>query len=311
MNQLQNMGVFVEVVERGGFLRAAHALRMAGSSVSTRVSQLEKHLGSSLINRTTRSFALTDDGRRYYAFCKRILGEISDVESAMGQPVEGLVGRLRVDLIDAFASRLLLPVLAEFTQRHPQISLDFVHSGHQFDAEQFGADIMIRTLLGPMEDSRLIAKPMGSTRSVCVASPDYLQRHGTPRTPQDLLQHRCIGFIDPWSGRHWEWFFEHKGERFTLDVPHSLAFSHGHVRTEAALKGFGIVNELECNVRDAVRSGDLKLILQDWSWETLPPYILYPQALRHSPRVMALVKFLLEKYPPGRKLNPPRKKDKP
>ena len=132
MNRLQSMDIFVEVVERGGFSRAAHALRMAVSSVSSHVAQLESHLAGSLINRTTRSFALTDEGRRYYAFCKRILGEIAEVERSLGGDA-GPAGRLRVDLIDGLASRLVLPVLDEFNVRFPAISLDFVHSGHQFD----------------------------------------------------------------------------------------------------------------------------------------------------------------------------------
>jgi LysR family transcriptional regulator for bpeEF and oprC len=305
VNRLQAMEVFVEVVDRESFSRAAHALHMAASTVTFHIANLEAHIGSTLLNRTTRSFTLTDEGVQYYELCKRVLGDISEVEGSLKHARTTPSGRLRVDIASTFSSSLLLPVMAEFLEAFPDINIDFTDSGHQFDTEQIGADIMVRNPLVPLEDSRLVAIPIGSTPAVNVASPTYLALHGEPATPHDLLKHQCIGYIDPWSGRHWEWFFEHNGKRISIEVPQRLAYSDGRVRVEAALKGLGVINDLVCNIKKELHDGKLKVILEDWTWVPPPLHIIYPQTLRRSKKVIAFVKFLLEKYPPDRDIDPP------
>ena len=144
MNQLQCMRVFVEVVEKSSFGHAAHALRMATASVSIQVKNLEAHLGARLLHRTTRSISLTDEGARYYRHCKQVLEEMSNVEASLSGSKSAPRGRLRVDADESYVSNLLVPVLPEFFDRYPQIHIDFVHTGHFFDINDTGADVMLR-----------------------------------------------------------------------------------------------------------------------------------------------------------------------
>lgn len=303
---MKAMKVFMEVVERGSFARAAHALHLATATVSEHVANLEKHLDTSLINRTTRSLALTDDGADYFSVCKEALERIGEVEASLGRARDTPGGRLRVDVGDGIVSRLIIPVLSEFQERYPDITLHLLQNEHMFDLTQQGWDVMVRSLLSPPENTRLIARPLGHTRIVMAASPDYLARHGEPQRPKDLLRHRCIGFIDPLTNRVWEWFFERDGERFSLEVPHRLALSRGELRVDAALRGLGIINDLDWNIRELVRQGRLKPVLEGWSQEATLIHVLYPRKRQAPEKVRAFVDFMLAKYPPGRAIEPPR-----
>lgn len=305
MNRLLSMEIFAAVVESNSLSRASHALHMAPSTISFHIANLESYLGTTILNRTTRTLTITDEGKKYYELCKRVLADIKDVESSLGKSKSTATGRLRIDTNDEVVSRLLQPVMAQFLRRYPGVSLDFVFSGHNFDASQIGADVMIRMPLKPFDESRVVASPIGYSHAVVAASPSYLERHGEPATPMDLLNHRCIGSLDSWSGRHWEWFFEENGKRLAVDVPCRLGYSIGEHRVDAAIRGLGIVNDLMCFLREPLLAGKLKLILQQWSWTPPPYHILYPENLRRSRKVKAFVNFILEKYPPNRELQPP------
>lgn len=305
MNHLQAMKVLVEVVRSGSFTRAAHALHLATATVSAHVANLERHVGVTLLNRTTRTVVLTDEGRAYYAVCEHVLEQIGVVEAALGRSRGNPVGLLRVDAGDGIVSRLLLPVLSEFQKKYPDISLHLLQDKHIFDLTQHGCDVTLRTLLAPPENSGLIAKPLGPTRTVMAASPEYLRRCGIPRTPQDLLNHHCIGFIDPLSNRVWEWFFERNGKRFSLELPHTLAMARGELQVDAALRGLGIINTLHIMIAPLLRDGLLVPVLESWNSRASLIHVLYPRTLRHSIKLKAFVNFLLAKYPPNLELDPP------
>lgn len=305
MNQMQAMKAFVEVVRRGSFARAAHALHLATATVSAHVANLERHVGVTLLNRTTRTVALTDEGADYYAVCERVLEQLGEAEAGLGRSRNSPAGLLRVDAGDGIVSRLLLPVLPEFQKKHPGISLHLLQNEHMFDLSQHGFDVTVRSLLAPPENTRLIARPLGPTRTVIAASPAYLAAHGTPRTPQDLLRHRCIGFIDPLSHRVWEWFFEREGKRFSLELSHPLAMARGELRVDAALRGLGIINDLQFNIAPLLRTGKLVPLLESWSYSTSLLHVLYPRTRQVSPKLKAFVNFLLAKYPADRELDPP------
>ena len=305
MNRLLSMEMFVAVVESNSFSKASHALHMAPSTISFHIANLESYLGTKILNRTTRTLTITDEGQKYYQLCKRVLADIKDVESSLGKSKSTATGRLRVDASDEVVSGLLQPVMAQFLRRYPGVSLDFTFSGHNFDANQIGADVMIRVPLQPFDGSRVVALPIGFSQSVVAASPSYLERHGEPAAPVDLLSHHCIGYLDSWSGRHWEWFFDENGKRLAIDVPCRLGYSLGGQRVAAAIRGFGIVNDLMCYLREPLLAGKLKLILRQWSWTPPPNHILYPENLRRSRKIKAFVNFILEKYPPNCELQPP------
>lgn len=304
MNKLQCMKTFVAVVNKASFSLAAHELHIAPATVSDHIASLEKELGVALLHRSARKVALTDDGAKYYELSLQILQNIEDVEVTLGRADVGPAGRISVEAGDGIASMLLMPVMKEFQQRYPKICLHILQGAHTFDLSQQGHDVYIRAQHAQPTHSSLIARKMGSSRLVTVASPEYLRQYGEPKTPHDLLQHRCIGFIDPLSDRVWEWFFEENGERLSLQVPYQLAFSRSDLRLDPALRGLGIVNDLFYNVRHLVQENRLKLILEPWSCEAPQFYILYPKNRKHSVSAKVFVDFLLEKYPPGRELDP-------
>lgn len=297
MNQLQCMRVFVEVVEKNSFGHAAHALRMATASVSVQVKNLESHLGTRLLYRTTRSITLTEEGARYYRHCKRVIEEMENMEASLSGAKSAPRGRLRVDADESYVCNLLVPVLPEFFDRYPDIHIDFVHTGHFFDINDTGADVMLRMFTSPPEDPSVIARPIGTTQLVCAASPEYLEEHGTPRTPQDLSMHRCLLFMDTLTGRRWEWVFERGGERIVCDFPDAVAFCQRLARVAAAVRGIGILRDLQCDITQQLRSGQLRQVLEDWVSPAPRSYVVYGQSRQETGKVQAFADFVLEKYP--------------
>ena len=197
---------------------------------------------------------------------------------------------------------LLVPVLPELLARYPDLHLDFVQSGHLVDVADTGADVMLRILEKQPDDANVIARPMGTTRLLCAAAPSYLEDHGAPERPQDLVLHDCILSMDALTGRYWEWKFERGEERVVLDVPGPVAFTHRLARIEAAVRGLGIIRDMECMIERQLASGELRPVLEHWTSVAPRTYIVYAQNRRDTERVQAFVDFLLEKYPPDRPL---------
>ena len=175
-----------------------------------------------------------------------------------------------------------------------------MHTGHFFDINDTGADVMLRMFTALPDDPGVIARCIGSTQMVCAASPEYLEEHGTPRTPHDLGLHRCLMFMDSLSGRRWEWVFERNGERVVCDFPDAVAFCQRLARVAAAVRGVGILRDLHCDIAPQLRSGQLRQVLEDWASADPRSYVVYGQHRQESSKVQAFVDFVLEKYPATR-----------
>lgn len=301
MNQFECMRMYVEVVEHAGFSKAAVALQMSPAKVSTQISNLEKHLGVQLLSRTTRTCALTDDGESYYAHCKRVLADIDQTEASLGRARGVPQGRLRIDASVTFINRLLLPVLGTFRARYPEIEIEMLHTAHVFDVQTEGLDVMFR--LGPLHDSSLIARQLGTTVMVTAAAPSYLARYGEPHTPQDLMKHQCIHFLDSTTGRLMPWDFERSGEGVQIRPPAGLSFNQGESRLAAAVMGLGIYRGIRLNLDRLLAAGALKLVLQDWVTPSPPIYIAYEHHRNLSSRVRAFVDFMVGCYPAGKPID--------
>lgn len=301
MDQLQSMRVFVEVVDSGSFTKAAMVTGISQATVSSHVSHLEKRLGTRLLDRTTRSVRLTDEGTSYYAICQRVLSEIDDAEAMLSQTGTAPRGLLRVDVTVALACRLIAPVLPEFCARYPDVSIELHHTGHLFDVQHESFDVLFR--VGAPENSDLVAKPVSPMRMAIAASPAYLERHGEPRHPLDLLEHDCIGYVDTMTRKKSEWVLEQGAERHVLSVGGHLTCNEGESRISAAIEGMGLVLTPAYELREPVREGKLKIVLPDW---TTPPscfYVAYPANRYLSAKVRAFVNFMLEIYPPAKALD--------
>ena len=233
------MQVFVSVVDSGGFTRAAEVLRLPKATVTTLVQGLESHLKVKLLNRTTRRVSVTADGAAYYERCVRILAEVEETENALNRTRSTPSGRLRVDVPSSFGRQLLVPALAEFFERYPDIRLELGCSDRPVDLIEEGVDCVVRG--GDLVDSSLVARRIATMPFITCAAPSYLERYGTPAHPNDLERHRCVRYFMPKSGRLVDLEFTRGNERVAPMVDELVAVNDGDAYAAAGLAGLGVM----------------------------------------------------------------------
>lgn len=303
MDKLRSMEVFMAVVDYGNLSSAAAALNLSPSMVSTHLSNLERDLGVRLLNRTTRRINLTDEGTIYYSHCQHMHEEIANIQSMLAGSHMQPRGRLRVDIPSIIGQYLIVPLLQKFRSRYPDIQLDFSDSEQISDTVESQHDVIVR--LGPLGDSGMIARQLGYTPLLTVASPHYLAAHKVPQVPEDLREHDCISYRDTRTGRMHPWTFEQQGQRKTLQLPSSMSITQGCIQIEAALNGQGIIQGMGFYLDEYLRSGALCQILPNWTILAPTIEMLYPRGRRESRKVHAFVDFMLEHYPSGEEIKVP------
>ncbi|MGV3553287.1 LysR family transcriptional regulator [Rhizobium sp.] len=286
MDRLQSMQIFARVVEMHSFSRAADSLSLPPSRVTRAVKELEAFLGVRLLQRTTRHISLTPDGTLYYDHCKRLLADIETVESSFpgsaGQPR----GRLRVDMTLSLARLIVLPAIAEFQARFPDVELTLTMSDRTIELVQEGVDCVIRA--GTPEDSpTLVARRLGAFDWVTCASPDYLARQGTPRSLEDLADHRAVGYLSSRTARSLEWRFVVEGEERSIAMRESLTVNDTDAYVACGLHGLGLIRAGSYMVAHHLRSGRLRQVLADFPAPSVPLSIIYPKNRHLSPTVRA------------------------
>ncbi len=294
MDRLQAMQVFVQVVDAGSFTRAADVLRLPKASVTTLVQGLEAHLRVKLLNRTTRRVSVTADGAAYYERCVRILAEVEETESALSRTRTAPHGRLRVDVPASFGRQLLVPALPEFFERYPEIRLEVGCTDRPVDLYEEGVDCVVRG--GEQSDSSLVARRVATYPFVACATPAYLERFGVPSHPRDLERHRCIRYFMPKTGRIVDWSFSRAGEQVTPSVDAFVALNDGEAYAAAALGGLGVALAPSFLVDDALADGRLLRLLEDWTTDPLPVYVMYPQNRHLSAKVRVFVDWVAELF---------------
>ncbi|TQF16205.1 LysR family transcriptional regulator [Myxococcus llanfairpwllgwyngyllgogerychwyrndrobwllllantysiliogogogochensis] len=285
---LSNIDAFVRAVEDGNFTQAARRLHITASAVSRRIARLEEELGVRLFQRTTRALRLTDDGRDFYARCQHILAELGEAKESLARSRNRPTGRLRVEVPQVIGQLVLTPALPRFLQAYPGIELHLTMRDEVVDPITEGADVLIR--MGPLTDSRLVARSLAMTRMVAVAAPDYLKQHGTPAMPSDLSHHQCLGFLR--QGVVGEWRF--KGPEGITRVAPRGAFhvSQGATLRDAAAMGLGIAWMMDFMVTRELATGALVTVLDTYAGEERPIYLLHPPG-RHLPsRVRVFLDFV-------------------
>jgi DNA-binding transcriptional LysR family regulator len=252
------MEVFARVVELGGFSTAARTFRMTPSAVSKLVARLEARLGVRLINRSTRKLQLTPEGAAYYDRVVRILDDISGAEreAAIGATPQG---RLRINTSVPFGLHCLLPLIPSFLARHPGISVDIALTDTVVDLLEERADIAIR--VGPLRESRLLARKLGESRMVVVASPAYLAQNGTPQTPADLARHNLLGFCFSKQFEGWP-FLDGKGGVVTVPPVGNVLISDGEAMQQLAIAGTGLARLTRFHIERAIKAGWLVPVLE-------------------------------------------------
>ncbi|HET7775863.1 MAG TPA: LysR family transcriptional regulator [Azospira sp.] len=290
MDKLLAMEVFVRIVETGGITRAADSLRMPKSTVATLLQKLEGHLGVKLLNRTTRSVALTPDGALYYRSCQDILAQVVESEESVARRNATARGRLRVDVPTLMARLVIVPALPAFFARYPDIQLELSSNERQANLVEDGIDCAVWS--GELPDSGLVARPIGQLYFATCAAPAYLAEHGHPQHPDDLGRHRCINRFSPRSGELAGWVFAKDGTRLQATLPGHVAVDDENSYVAAAEAGLGIARMPAFVAKEAIEAGRLELVLGDWFPEPAPLYVVYPRNRHLSNKVRVFVDWI-------------------
>jgi LysR family transcriptional regulator for bpeEF and oprC len=295
MDFLEATRAFVAVVDAGSFARAAERLDVSRPIVTTRVAQLERHLATQLLTRTTRRLALTDDGRAFHARALRILDEVAEAEDAVSGRRTQARGRLRAAMPAAFAHGVLVPQLPRLMARHPELALELVlHEGAP-DLAREGLDCAVRA--APVAQGDLVVRRIGTARLVTVASPAYLARRGVPEEPVALERHECIGCLDADTGQPAPWRFEQGGDPIRVAPRHRVAFSGMEAALGAALADVGIAHVFSSVAHGPVMAGRLVPLLAGWTPPGPPVSVVYPGNRYLTARVRAFAEFAQEVFP--------------
>jgi DNA-binding transcriptional LysR family regulator len=296
---LNEILVFARVVQSRSFTAAARDLQMPKSTVSRKVTDLEDRLGVRLLQRTTRTLGLTDEGRTYYDFCARIIGEVDEAEVAVGRLRGAPRGLLRVTTPLNFA--FMGAILADFAMKNPEVTLDVVSTDRRVGLVEEGFDVAVRA--GPLSDSTLIARPLATVRRIVVASPAYLKKRGRPRQPADLSKHACLVFGSGEAPTTWR--LQKGATAVDVVVTPRLVINDFDALLDAALAGVGVSMLPVFRCLAPVRERRLEHLLKDWCSPSATIHAVYPTARLLSPKVKAFVDHLQEKFtPPPWELGP-------
>ena len=292
-NQLDSMALFARVIEAGSFSAAARETGQSKSAVSKRIARLENRLGVRLLNRTTRRLSLTEPGRTFYDGCRRMVSEAEAAEHEVLYLSGAPRGTLRVNAPMSFGALHVAPTLAEFMRRYPELLVDLVLDDREVDLVEEGFDVGVRIKVLP--DSSLVARRLAPSRRVVCAAPAYLQAHGTPEAPEDLLRHSCLIYSYQAAGRLWR-FRGPPGER-QLRVSGRLTANNGEALLAAALAGMGLIFMPTFIAGEDLRAGRLRWVMREWSdAEDVSIHAIYPASRNLSPKVRVFVDFLAGRF---------------
>ena len=289
---LDGVAVFVGVINAGSFTAAAHALGHSTSYVSKVITRLENRLGSRLLNRTTRTISLTDAGRAYYERCSQIVIDAENAERSINQLQDTPRGLLRINAPGSFGSRHLHDVLAQFMHRFPEVKLEVEFNDRLIDVVAEGFDVVIR--VGEIKDSNLVARKFTSSKAVVVASPDYLERKGSPEKAEDLLQHDCISYSLLPAPNQWD--FYKNGVRSTVTVSPRVMCNSSAIEVSMAVQGIGVTRVPLFTCEQEVKSGELQTVMNNYDELLFDVYAVYPHRQYLTAKVRAFVDFLVEAF---------------
>ncbi len=291
MALLENIRTYVRVVELGSLSAAGRDLRLSPAVVSHRLQQLESHLGVRLLNRTTRQMQPTEHGQSFYEACQDVMNAVEHAESVAAEASLNLKGVLKVTAPLGFGRKILAPLAPEFQARHPKIDMRLRLSERLIDLLEEAVDVAVR--MAVLTDSSLIARKVADCERVLAAAPGYLETQGTPRTPDDLLDHRCL-LLRYAGSAQFRWTLRTPDGPVSLPVAGPLDADDGDVLTEWALRDQGIVMKPIWEIAAHLKAGRLKPILLDFPPEPLTLAVIYPHRQYLSARVRAFADFMVE-----------------
>ncbi|MYM21404.1 LysR family transcriptional regulator [Duganella sp. FT135W] len=291
MDRLKAMQTFVRIVEANSFTKAAETLDLPRAALTATIKKLEAFLGTQLLQRTTRRLSLTPDGADYFRKCLDILQAVEDADGTYrGQGGGPPRGKLRVELPGTFGRYAVVPYIADFCRAYPDIDLVLSLNERLQDLTEQGLDCSLR--VGVLQDSAMIARPLGSMRCLTCASPDYLAAHGVPQAWSDLSAHRGVMHFSGRTGRPYDWDFVVDGSVMITAIHSAIAVNDAEANVSCALQGLGLAQVAAYQVRDQLASGALVEVLADTPPAPMPISLQYPQGRMASPRLRVFAEWL-------------------
>jgi len=304
----QEMSVFSRIVSTGSLSSAARELGISPALVSRRLAALENRLGVRLLNRTTRSLHLTDEGASYYDTCNRVLAEIQEADAAVSAGSVEPQGALRVALPASFGHQHLTPLIPEFARRYPKVQLALSLSDRNVNLIEEGFDLAIR--IAELEDSSLAARRLAPNRRVICASPAYIAQHGAPRTPDELTRHNCLTVSSDFT-MNWE-YKDPDGKPGAVRVSGRYSCDNWEVLREWALAGLGVALKSTWDVHRHLADGSLVSLCPDYTFHSdVAIYAIYPHRRFLPAKTRAFIEFLAASYGPEPYWDRPVKSPKP
>ncbi|MCT9810775.1 LysR family transcriptional regulator [Acidovorax sp. Be4] len=290
MDVLQAMKTFTAVVEAGSFVGAMEATGLSKPAVSRHVGELEAHLGTRLLQRTTRRLSLTGEGQTYYQRCKEVLQAVQEAEAEVGSSTGLAQGRLRIGAPHTFGAMYLAPLWGQFAAQNPQVTLEIVLSDRVVDLVEEGYDLAVR--IARLPDSSLVSRALARTRIVLCASPTYLAEHGTPLHPHDLARHDVVSYSYWSAGDVWS-FAGPQGE-VAVRTHARIHANNGDTCRAAALAHQGIILQPDFLLHEDLRSGALVELMPEFRAAELGIFAVYPTRKQLPLKVRRLVDFLVQ-----------------
>ncbi len=287
MDRIGSVAVFVEVAERRSFAAAARRLGRSPTAVTRAIGELEARLGVRLLNRTTRAVGVTEAGERFLAGARRVLADLDEIERAAAGEGTAPRGELRVTAPILFGRLHVSPIMIEFLERFPDVSVALSLIDRPVDLVEEGLDVAVR--IGALAESSAIASRVGALHRIVVASPDYLARCGTPKAPAELGAHAIVAF----SGMEGadRWVFRGQGGEASVAIRPRLVVTTAEAAVDAARAGFGVTRVLSYQAADDIARGSLRRLLQAHEGAELPVHLLYPGGRHPPPKLRAFLDF--------------------
>jgi DNA-binding transcriptional LysR family regulator len=291
MEKLRGVEMVVRAADAGSFSKAARTLGVTPSAVSHAVAALEKDLRIAIFYRTTRQLRLTEEGQAVYGRGREILDRLYELETAVAKPSERLRGTLRIGLSVSLSRAIIMPALAQFTRRHPELQLEFVVMTQPKQMHAEGVDLMLR--VGEIPDSALIARCIAHVKFGLYGAPAYFERFGVPQNPDDLLRHACLVYRYPGSDKRLDqWLFERSGERKPVKIAHPAIVTDDREGLLAAMLGGAGIARTGCFDPQWIKSGRVRRVLADWSVPGgFPIYAIYRRTPKLPPKIVAFFDF--------------------
>jgi DNA-binding transcriptional LysR family regulator len=292
MDRIESMRLFARIVELRSFTAAADDLGLPRATATHAIQQLEKRLGVRLLQRTTRHVSATLDGQAYYERCTRLLADLEEAESFLGEAAAQPKGKLRVDLQPSLAMNFLVPRLGEFCRRYPGLELEVGMGDRLVDLVREGVDCVLRG--GEPQVSSMIVRRVATLAQVTCASPAYLREHGTPRNLDQFRQHRAVNFLSSATGRRMPFEFQVGGQVEAIYLKSTVSVTQSDAYVACCLQGLGFIQAPRYRLREALADGSLVEVLKRHPPPAMPASVLYPHHRQLSPRVRVFIDWVAQ-----------------